>query len=441
MKNYIKNLGTILMSLLFTLSIFLPAAFCDRIYLKNGRTMEGIIENETETKITLNVGFGKITINKNEIESIRRYNDQEKGELHEKWSDKYFMHPEFIPKEFENIARNIKRLNLVRKRALISKSEKNKILKKITQIDKELEELNSQLYDANTIIARAKQKGEKREYRVAVNRHNSLVAQIQIKQHDRRTLDAQILVLDKSISEYIEALEVLTQEVSTELSLYDSETETEKSIFVIGSPEIDIMLSDELPSLPEVKRKYEIEFSEYAIFMYHPVTTELANLRTNIEIVLDALKASGINYVVLYPNNDTGSEIIMESLSGLNVSPNFRIIPSIRFEYFLTLMKNAKAVVGNSSAGIREAPVFGVPTINIGNRQYNRFNHSSISNVPENKQAILDALTALPESVAPSMYFGNGKSSKLFISHLCEPKFWTLCYQKQFRDLNLLLGR
>ena len=217
--------------------------------------------------------------------------------------------------------------------------------------------------------------------------------------------------------------------------------ELEKSIFVIGSPEIDIMLSDELPSLPEVKRKYEIEFSEYAIFMYHPVTTELANLRTNIEIVLDALKASGINYVVLYPNNDTGSEIIMESLSGLNVSPNFRIIPSIRFEYFLTLMKNAKAVVGNSSAGIREAPVFGVPTINIGNRQYNRFNHSSISNVPENKQAILDALTALPESVAPSMYFGNGKSSKLFISHLCEPKFWTLCYQKQFRDLNLLLGR
>ncbi len=213
--------------------------------------------------------------------------------------------------------------------------------------------------------------------------------------------------------------------------------EIEKSIFVIGSPDIDIMISDDLPKLSEVKRKYEIYFSQYIIFMYHPVTTELENLRTKIKNVLDALETSGLNYVVLYPNNDTGSKVIMESLSRLHGLPNFRLIPSVRFEYFLTLMKHAKAVVGNSSAGIREAPVFGVATINIGSRQLNRFNHSSIINVPEDKQAILDALSKLPESVPPSMHFGNGESSKLFISRLRDPGFWAVHPQKQFRDLNM----
>ena len=47
----------------------------------------------------------------------------------------------------------------------------------------------------------------------------------------------------------------------------------------------------------------------------------------------------------------------------------------MRFEYFLTLLKNALAIVGNSSAGIREAPVYGVPVVNIGTRQMNRFNY------------------------------------------------------------------
>jgi UDP-N-acetylglucosamine 2-epimerase (hydrolysing) len=51
--------------------------------------------------------------------------------------------------------------------------------------------------------------------------------------------------------------------------------EARSSIFVIGSPDIDVMLSDSLPDLEEVKTKYEIPFAEYAIFLLHPVTTEL----------------------------------------------------------------------------------------------------------------------------------------------------------------------
>ena len=107
----------------------------------------------------------------------------------------------------------------------------------------------------------------------------------------------------------------------------------------------------------------------------------------------------------------------------------------MRFEYFLTLLKHARAIIGNSSAGIREAPVYGVPTVNIGSRQLNRFSHPSILNVPEQKSAILDAFKNLPSGSAPCTYFGTGASASLFMKLLCGPAVWQTPRQKQFRDL------
>src|SRR4028118_1730069 len=100
--------------------------------------------------------------------------------------------------------------------------------------------------------------------------------------------------------------------------------ESPDAVFVIGSPDIDIMLSDKLPALTAVKRKYEIPFAEYAIFAFHPVTTELHLLRRHTEAVIDAVDASGLNFVVIYPNNDAGSEIILEGLERLRDNPRDR---------------------------------------------------------------------------------------------------------------------
>jgi UDP-N-acetylglucosamine 2-epimerase (hydrolysing) len=112
--------------------------------------------------------------------------------------------------------------------------------------------------------------------------------------------------------------------------------ECEGSIFVIGSPDIDLMLSNKLPTLEEVKKRYEIPFDRYAIFLYHPVTTELDELKENIEVVLNALKDSGLSYVLLYPNNDIGSNIILQAYEGLKGNSRFKIYPSMRFSHFLT---------------------------------------------------------------------------------------------------------
>lgn len=213
--------------------------------------------------------------------------------------------------------------------------------------------------------------------------------------------------------------------------------EASESVFVVGSPDLDVMLSSDLPSLPEVASKYEIDFSDYAIFVYHPVTTEQQSIKQGIEAAIDAVLDSGWNFVVIYPNNDSGSEIIFQAFERFQGLRRIRVLPSMRFEYFLSLLKNARVIVGNSSSGIREAPAYGVPTVNIGTRQTNRFHYRSILDVAENKDAILSAFQHLPRSITPSTHFGDGRSAERFIAELRTPRLWATPRQKQFQDNGL----
>lgn len=216
--------------------------------------------------------------------------------------------------------------------------------------------------------------------------------------------------------------------------------ERDESIFVIGSPDIDVMLSDNLPDIDKVKTYYEIPFSEYAIFIYHPVTTSLTHIRKNIEGLMQALKASQLNFVVIYPNNDPGSDVILDTIIPYQEDPRFRILPSMRFEYFLTLLKNSRAIIGNSSAGIREAPVYGVPTINIGSRQLNRLSSSSVIHTSENPSEVLEAINNLELRCPPFSYYGQGNSAQLFVEHLLDSKLWCTSRQKQFQDVKFSLS-
>jgi UDP-N-acetylglucosamine 2-epimerase (hydrolysing) len=213
--------------------------------------------------------------------------------------------------------------------------------------------------------------------------------------------------------------------------------EAQESVFVIGSPDLDLMLSDNLPTLPEVATKYEIDFRDYAIFIYHPVTTEPQFIKQGIEAAIDGVLASGLNVVAIYPNNDSGAELVFQAFARFQGLPRVRVLPSMRFEYFLTLLKNARVIVGNSSSGIREAPAYGVPTINLGSRQTNRFHYRSILDVPENKEDILTALQNLPVSIARSNHFGDGRSAERFISELRTSRLWETSRQKQFQDHGL----
>lgn len=211
--------------------------------------------------------------------------------------------------------------------------------------------------------------------------------------------------------------------------------EVQSSIFKIGSPDVDIMNSAILPVLDEVRNHYGINFDQYGVLMFHPVTTELESIREQIAEVVNALISSDGNYVVIYPNNDHGSDVILEEYQRLLQLPRFRIFPSMRFEFFLTLLKNASVMVGNSSAGVREAPHFGVPTINIGSRQNNRAKGRSIINVPASAGKILEALEeARHLELQEEQLFGDGNSAQGFFAVISDEAFWSFGPQKNFVD-------
>ena len=213
--------------------------------------------------------------------------------------------------------------------------------------------------------------------------------------------------------------------------------ELEKSIKIIGSPDVDIMFSSHLPTIDEVKKYYEIPFNNYALAMFHPVTTEYSKMEGYARNFVDALLKDNKNYVVIFPNNDLGSEKIIKAYNKLDNNSRFKIFPSVRFEYFLTLLKNSNFIVGNSSAGIREAPYYGIPTINIGSRQKNRSLHSHITNVSYESDNIVEALKTNHELVEKDAEtFGIGNSSQLFLESLLDESIWTLNTQKHFVDIH-----
>lgn len=214
--------------------------------------------------------------------------------------------------------------------------------------------------------------------------------------------------------------------------------ELEENIYVIGSPDLDIMLSNNLPKIESVKEKYQINFKKYAILLYHPVITEIKYLQKNIETVINALQNSNLNFVIIYPNNDLGSDIIIDCYKK-NKSKKFKMIPSVNFEMFLTLMKNAEFMIGNSSAGIRETEVYGIPTINIGSRQNDRYNLKKQKNlicVEEDYIEIKNAINKYSDYRKKSFNFGKGDSSKQFINIISNEKFWAKNFQKKLNVLD-----
>lgn len=211
--------------------------------------------------------------------------------------------------------------------------------------------------------------------------------------------------------------------------------EHEESIYEIGSPDYDLMFSDNLPSLNSVKEHYNIPFDDFGIVLFHPVTTDAHNFKEYTDNLVSALNASSKNYIVVYPNNDEGNDSILEAYK--NLSENCLLFPSLSFERFIVLLKYSQMLLGNSSAGIREAPCYGVPTINIGDRQNKRFKHDTIFDTSYDYKEILEAIELnwnKDLSTLKIEAFGDGNSASKFMEALKSKKLWATSIQKVVFD-------
>lgn len=211
--------------------------------------------------------------------------------------------------------------------------------------------------------------------------------------------------------------------------------ESATNIHVIGSPELDFHARDSGVTIGEVKARYDIPFDDFGICIFHPVTSEAASMAQQATSLFAALNASGRSFVVIAPNNDPGSDGIFAQIDTLPPD-RFRVLPSMRFAHFSELMKNAACLVGNSSAGVREAPFIGLPSLDIGTRQSNRGKAGSIhfALASEGDKIATFLQSHWGHNKSRDTGFGSGSAANRFVETLNDPAFWGGSLQKTFHD-------
>lgn len=207
--------------------------------------------------------------------------------------------------------------------------------------------------------------------------------------------------------------------------------EAPERVFNIGSPELDTHAQPSGVSIEEVKARYAIPFDDYGIVIFHPVTSEVDSMGAQAASLFGCLVQSGKHFVVIAPNNDPGTDDIFAVIEALP-KDRFRLIPSMRFNYFSELMKNAAVMVGNSSAGVREAPFLGLPSLDVGSRQNNRAQADSIFGCSAFDQEKIQLFLANQwhHRYKVDASFGNGMASDQFVQVLKVDKYWEISIQK-----------
>ena len=129
----------------------------------------------------------------------------------------------------------------------------------------------------------------------------------------------------------------------------------------------------------------------FLLLIQHAVTNEADSISA-INATLSAIKSLKIQTIAIYPNVDAGGGKIINSYKQLKYEPYISVYPNLPHKDYLSLMKYAACMVGNSSSGIIEAPYFRLPVVNIGSRQSNRQRAGNVIDVMPNATEIINGI-------------------------------------------------
>ena len=217
-------------------------------------------------------------------------------------------------------------------------------------------------------------------------------------------------------------------------------------VFAIGAIGIENALHTKLLTVKELSESLGIKLGKnYAFATFHPVTLENNSAEQQITNLLEALSEhKDMQFIFSKANADTNGRIINKILDDYCAKhDNFFVFSSLGMLRYLSAVKHAKFVIGNSSSGLVEVPSFKIPTINIGDRQKGRLMASSVICCDHEKAEIEKAIEkALSQSFRKTASkttnpYGNGKTSakavsliKAFLSHPIDLK-------KKFYDIKV----
>jgi UDP-hydrolysing UDP-N-acetyl-D-glucosamine 2-epimerase len=200
--------------------------------------------------------------------------------------------------------------------------------------------------------------------------------------------------------------------------------EDPEKVYVTGCPSIDLAA--------EVAKSPALDFdpfekyggvgtldrlpAEYLVVLQHPVATVPHEGRRQMNETLAAVHASGIPALVFWPNADAGADAVSTSIRAFRENtPGYRMrfFKNMEPEDFLRLLINARAIVGNSSVGVRECAFLGVPAVNVGDRQNGRARGRNVIDVGYRSEDIRRAigLTEGKPRVCDEIY-GNGRAGQ-----------------------------
>ena len=213
-------------------------------------------------------------------------------------------------------------------------------------------------------------------------------------------------------------------------------------IFNTGSPGIDMIRRARLLTRAELEAALGVKLQARLLLVtFHPATLETERPEVQFGALLAALdeirSRQPMTLVFTMPNADPGNEAIAALIRAYVAShEHAHAFVSLGQQKYLSLMRAAAAVVGNSSSGLYEAPSFKVPTVNIGERQKGRPQASSVVNCAPRRPEIAAAIRrALEMDCAGTVNpYGDGDSAKRIVAHLAALPDPRALLQKRFVD-------
>lgn len=171
----------------------------------------------------------------------------------------------------------------------------------------------------------------------------------------------------------------------------------------------------------ELEKELNVYFDKPVFLItYHPVTLDVESVGSQIDNLLNAIRKFDVICIFTYPNSDFGSKIVIDRINEfIKDKENAHIYYSLGQKRYLSLLKYASVMIGNSSSGIIEAPSFRIPVVNIGDRQKGRIRNKNIIDVDYESENIYNAIyTALYDTEFNKALshidnvYGNGDTSK-----------------------------
>ncbi len=200
---------------------------------------------------------------------------------------------------------------------------------------------------------------------------------------------------------------------------------SDRNIWTVGEPGLDSFRREELMGREELADSLNLDVNkEWVLFTYHPETRQSRehNLATVKECISLLLERDNSQIVATYSNADFGGREINDFLEEAcrDNGDKLKVLPSLGNRRYLSFMKQVVYVVGNSSSGIVEAPVLGVPVINIGDRQKGRYQCSNIIQADAGPESLRDAIKKAHKmgKCEPDFYWGDGHTAETILSIL-----------------------